>query len=158
MAESIAETNLLKPISIPYPHYTILLSMANVELALARKSYRQAFDLVNELLAQVYALTRPGISELLQTKAKALIGIGKVDEAYQVLVQARSYAEALGAKQSLWPILALLAEIEAQRGNQVEARALNIEAKQIVSEIAERLDNGLRDSFTDQPQVQALQR
>ncbi len=156
-AEATAAETPLEPVSIPYAHYTILILQAGVELALAKHDYEEALRLAEDLLAQVSTLTRPGILEVLYRKSDALIGLGQPAAAHAVLAQARSLAEAIGAKQYLWQILSQLALLEAGLGNENEAAALNSEARQIVASIAERLQTvGLRESFLNRADVRLL--
>jgi hypothetical protein len=156
-AEAIAAAIQLAPISIPYPHYTILLCLANVELALARREYQLALGLTEDLLQQVTALTRPGIPEILLHKAAALAGLGELESAMATLQEARSMAENLGARQDLWRILAAQAALETQGDDDALAAASRAQAAGIVAEMADRLTaGGLRESFLARPEVKAL--
>jgi predicted ATPase/class 3 adenylate cyclase len=150
-AKAHASACKIEPISIPYPHYTILVSLANVELAFAVEDYEKALLLTNDLLEQVIAIARPGISEVLYHKAKALVALGRLEEASQMLTEARSLAEELGIIQALWPVLFLQAKIETRKGDTGKARILEAEGEKIVNGIAQRLEAaGLRQSFLDQ--------
>jgi hypothetical protein len=89
----------------------------------------------------------------------ALLGLGRLAEAFQTLTQARSLAEGLGASPQLWLVLASLAEVNAALGNHQEAEASREKARGIVEQVAETLrEVGLRESFLNQPWVQALLR
>ena len=78
-------------------------------------------------------------------------------EAYEYYVKARSEAEALGSRRTLWKILAALSEIEAQRGDAIETKNLRQQARQIVEDIAAHIPSPeLRASFLNLPQVQAV--
>jgi hypothetical protein len=86
-----------------------------------------------------------------------LNGLGRNDESYQLLTEARSLAEESGCDLHLWPILADLADVNSKLGNHEEAKANRKVARGIVEEIAESLrEIGLRDSFLNQPRVQRL--
>ena len=156
-AEEVAGSDRLVPFSIPYARYTILVEMANVELALAQKDYRKALAIIDELQNTIPATIRPDIPEVLWHKAEALLGLGRVAEARQALLRARALAEELCSRQSLWRILSLLGEIESEAGNIVEAGVLREKARQNVSFIADRLQGlGLKELFLDKPDVKAV--
>ena len=156
-AEQVAGDQLLEPISIPYARYTIFLSLANVELAFARGAHDLALALVEDLLNEVFPLTRVDIPEVLRWKGKALHRLGRLDEALQVLLQAHALAQGSGCDLHLWPILADLAELHAQLGDPEVAQADRAEAKRIVEQIADSLrEIGLRESFLSQPRVRKL--
>ncbi len=149
----------LKPISIPYSRYTILICLANVELALAQKDPVRALALVEDLLAQVAPLTRVDIPEVLCRKADILIELERLEEAYQILTNARSAAERLGSKHDLLQILSSLAKANSKLGNPEEAEANREAARAIIQQIAESLHEiELSESFLKQPRIQALMR
>jgi class 3 adenylate cyclase/tetratricopeptide (TPR) repeat protein len=153
-AEAYAGNSILQAISIPYPHYTIVVGLANVELALARGNFEGALALVEGLLAEVLPLTRAGIPEVLYTKAKALLGLERIEEAHQILIEARSMAAGTGSNQPLWRILTLSAEVEQQLGHDQEAESMRMEARRVVNLIADRLEGiGLRGSFLKQAKI-----
>lgn len=156
-AEQVPGSFPLKPISIPYARYTILICLANVEMKLARGNYDEALILVEDLLKEVATLTRPDVSEVMQTKGNILSSLGRFDEADQVLTQAWTMAEALGSKHELWPILTSLASLKFKLGETEEAKMLQKKAYKIVEEIAETLREGeMRESFLNQPRLRVL--
>jgi tetratricopeptide (TPR) repeat protein len=156
-AQRAAGEDLLEPISIPYARYTIFLSLANIELAVSRGDHSLALALAEDLLTEVFPLTRVDVPDVLRWKAKALQGLGRSDEALQVLTEARRQSEEFGGDLHLWPILAELAEVNSNLGNHEEAQANREGARQIVERIAESLrEVGLQDSFLNQPRLQKL--
>ncbi len=158
-AERAAGPAPLEPITIPYARYTIIVCLANVELALAQKDYTRALALAEDLLMQVSPLTRVDIPIVMQRKADALIGLGQLDEAHRVLTQACSLAEEIGSKHHLWSVLAGLANVCSLLEKNDEADAHRRKARQVVEWIAEGLHEvGLRESFLNQPRVQNLMR
>jgi class 3 adenylate cyclase/tetratricopeptide (TPR) repeat protein len=158
-ADQFAGDALFEPITIPYARYTILLYLANIELAVSRGNHELALSLAEELLDEVTPLTRVDVPEVLLWKGKALHVLGKFDEAQQTLSQARSLAEALGANTQLWPILESLASVYEELGNKGEVEKIREQARGIVQQIAESLGEiGLRESFLEQPRVRDLMR
>jgi tetratricopeptide (TPR) repeat protein len=156
-ARQAAGDSLLKPISIPYARYTIFLSLANIELAVAEGDFQLAFTLAEDLLKEVYPLTRIDIPDVLRWKAKALRGLDKHAEALQVLQEARTLAEEFGCNLHLWLILAELADLSQKVGDYEEATNNLQEARHIVMQIAESLrDVELHDLFLNQAQIQKL--
>jgi class 3 adenylate cyclase/tetratricopeptide (TPR) repeat protein len=156
-AQKIAGDVLLEPISIPYARYTIFLCMANIELAVSTGRHEQALKLIDDLLDEVLPLTRVDIPEVLRRKGDALFALGRLDEAHQVLTEACSMARGMGANPQLWPILASLSKVNSKMGNEKEAGKNIEQARRIIEQIAEDLrEIGLRESFLNRPQVQAV--
>jgi predicted ATPase len=156
-AEEITGKELLQPISIPYARFTILIALANIQLAAARKEYRKALSLVNELLAEVTPLTRVDVPEALRWKGKALLGLGRIEEALHCLTEACSRAEGTKSYLYLWAILADLAELQAGLDRLPEAKRNQEKARKIIGGIADSLrEVGLADQFLGQARVRKL--
>src|SRR4030095_13389672 len=75
-AEQTAGNELLQPTSIPYARYTIFISIANIELAVAKMEFDKALFLADELLNEVGPLTRVDVPAVLRWKGNALFGLG----------------------------------------------------------------------------------
>ena len=136
------------------------LGLIDAELALARGDYARLLALTDEAIP---LLRKTGIRlffpDTLHFKSKALLSLGRVNQAEQVLAEARAEAEALGSRRSLWPILMALSEIEAQRGNPAEARALRRQARAIAEFIADHAGSPeLRETFLGLADVQNVMR
>ena len=158
-AQRTAGDTLFEPISIPYARYTIFLCLANIELAVSKGDHQQGLALAEDLLKEVFSLTRVDVPDVLRWKGKALSGLGRRDESHQVLTEACSLAKEVGCNLHLWPILAELANVNSKLGNHKEAEENREAARAIVEKIAESLQEiGLRDSFLSQPRVQKLMR
>jgi class 3 adenylate cyclase/tetratricopeptide (TPR) repeat protein len=158
-ARQVAGDRVLEPISIPYARYTIFLFLANIELAVSRGDHQSALALAEELLQEVFPLTRVDVPDILRWKGIALRELERIDESYQTLIHARSLAEDSGCNLHLWPILAELAEINERLGNHQEAKTNRETARLILEQIAESLrEVGLRDSFLNQTRVRKLMR
>ena len=106
---------------------TVFLSLANIELAVAEGDHALALALADDLLKEVFPLTRVDIPDVLRWKAKALRGLGRHEESLQVLSEARSLAEGNGCLLHLWPILADLAEVQAKLGRKQDAEKILVE-------------------------------
>jgi tetratricopeptide (TPR) repeat protein len=157
LARQAAGNVLLEPISIPYARYTIFLSLANIELAVAEGDFQLALTLAKNLLDEVLPLTRIDIPDVLRWKAKALQGLGRIDDALRVLVEARALAEQFGCNLHLWPLFEELADVNEKIGNNEDAKANRQEARQVVMKIAESLrDVELHDSFLNQVRIRKL--
>jgi tetratricopeptide (TPR) repeat protein len=158
-AQQAAGDKLLEPISIPYARYTVFLSLANIELAVSRENNSPALAMIEDLLNEVFPLTRVDVPDVLRWKAKALQGLGRSSEALQVLTEARSLSEEFGCDLHLWPILVELIDINSELGNHEDAQANQEAARRIVEQIAESLSEiELRTSFLNQPRIQKLMR
>ena len=99
------------------------------------------------------------LPDVLHLKGRALLeqGLTSAEETRKILVRARTEAEALGSRRSLWPILFTLSEVERQCGHPAEAEALLTQAREIVDYIAHHIVTPeLRSSFLDLAQVKAV--
>lgn len=159
-AEQTAGLVPLKPISIPFAHFTILVELANVELAVAKGEHERALNLIRDLLDEILPQTRVDIPEVLRWKGEILLGLNQLDEAHQTLTEACSRAEELGSRHQLWSALSSLADVcSLLDQHREQADTYRKQARFIVEMIAEELrEIGLRDSFLNQPRVLALMR
>jgi len=136
------------------------VQIAEAEVALAGQDHARAAALMDRLVAALRSVGgRAHIPEAMVLQSKALVELGRLAEACDVLRGARAEAEAIGTRRMLWPILAALSQIEAQRGNPVEAQALRQQAREIVEFIADHAGSPeLRASFLNLPDVQDVMR
>jgi len=147
----------LQPISIPYARFTIFVLLANIELVYARGNYASALFMIDELLNEVDPLTCLDVPDVLRWKGLVLIELGRYDEALHTLTEACSRANGMGATLQLWLSYATIADLQEKLGKNLEARSNRKEARTIVEQIAESLQEvGLRDSFLNQPRVKDL--
>ena len=125
------------------------------ESLLARNDYTGVVALVDEGVPLVRQRgMRAFLPDALGFKGKALLALGRVDEARAVLDEARAEAEAIGSRRALWPILTALSRIETQQGRVGEAESLRDQARQHVDFIAEQAGSPeLRASFLNLPRV-----
>lgn len=156
-AQKVAGAEPLRPITIPYARFMIVVCLANIELALAQKKYEQALTFADDLLAQVTPLVRIDIPYILARKADALMGLDQLDEAHRIITEACSYAEKFGSAHHLWSSLADFAEIQSMLGQTAEAEKNKKKAGAIAEWIAVDLQNiGLAEAFLNQPRVKKL--
>ncbi|MCB0152118.1 MAG: hypothetical protein KDE01_31235, partial [Caldilineaceae bacterium] len=109
------------------PFMWVRVGLAQGEFALASGDHAAAIALMDALFRDLDAAglwyLRP---DVLHLKARALLGLGTIDEAQAVLADARSAAESLGSQRALRPILLSLAEAARQRDDPGDANHANI--------------------------------
>ena len=97
------------------------------------------------------------VAEAIVALAMARIAQGRFEEAESALAEALEGAERLGERKVQWEILALSAELRAQRGAADEAAELRRRARVVVEEIAAGIsDEALRSRFLARDDVVAL--
>jgi tetratricopeptide (TPR) repeat protein len=135
-----------------------LVFWAHGELALATAEFQRALSLMDELEGLSGVLHCEGcLPQTLYLKGRALRGLGRRDEAREVLGRARVVAQAMGERRYAWRILATLAEIETERGDVTSAQRLLWQAREIIDHIASHAGPAeLRESFLDTPAVRAV--
>ncbi len=136
----------------------IYLTLADGELGLAKADYAHMLTSSESL---VKLLESASIGALLgwalYHKAEALLGLVRLDEAYETFTRAAANERLLGSRRFLWQILARLSELEARRGNAAEAQMLRGQAREVVAYIAAHIAAPeLRTSFLARPAVQTL--
>ena len=93
-AEKIVNTETLNPIlSVVHSHYLAMITLATIELELARNDFQKALSLSDQLLEEISLFGWIHNPEIMNRKADALIGLGRFNEALQILTEARSLAE-----------------------------------------------------------------
>lgn len=140
------------------PFMWIRVGLAHGEFALRQQAYEQAVKLMDTLFTD---LCEDGIwylrPDVLHLKGRGLLGLGEVEEAREVLLEARAAAQQLGTQRALWPVLVSLSEVAARCGDDATAAAIRQEAKQVVEDIAGHIGvPKLRTSFLELPQVKAF--
>jgi len=139
--------------------WTFSVALAEGELAFSNGDHLGAITAMDELLVLLRSRgCRAYIPEALSIKGRAVLAQVRLDEAHEILAEARAEAEAQGARRILWLILATQGEIESQRGNLAEAQAVRLEAREIVQYIADHAPPELRDSFLARPEVRDVMR
>jgi tetratricopeptide (TPR) repeat protein len=94
------------------------------------------------------------VPDLINQKARALIGLGRKEEAYQELLAARDMAEEQNSRRILWAILIDLADLESEKA---VAESYREKARQIIQYISDHItDAKLKDSFLSLPRVRKV--
>jgi len=127
-------------------HVEIHLANQDFDIALqTAESYVQTL-----LTSQIKIL----VPDLLNQKARALIGLGRREDAHQELQTAHSLAEEQKSRRILWAILLDLADLES---DQTIAEAYRKEAHKIIDYIAEHISNiELREHFLNLPKLREV--
>lgn len=140
-------------------HTVFVYAQANAMLHLAEQDYAGAIGAVDPLLQLLQADDLWGpMPELLRLRARALMGLGRIDEAIAALSQGREIAERIGASGALWPLLHMQAEIAAMQERAAEAAALLDSARSIIQQILASLGDHphFAQSFASLPSVRAV--
>ncbi|HSM70842.1 MAG TPA: adenylate/guanylate cyclase domain-containing protein [Anaerolineales bacterium] len=157
-AERIAGSESLKPVlTVIRSRYLAIMRLTAIELELGRNNYQSALLLSDDLLEEIAPLGWINNPEILSRKADALVGLGRLEEALQNLTEACSLAEGLDAKHYLWTILASLADVSSNLGEDNDADKFRRQARETVEFIAEGLEKvDLKEQFLRQPRVKRL--
>ena len=142
------------------PFMWIRVGLAKAELAMSKKNYDLAGVLADQICDDLRAggirYLRP---DVLLLKGRSLLARepDRVEEAVAILQQARAEAEALGSRRTLWPILAILGNLEQEQGRMAEANKLRQQAREIIRYIVDHTTTPeLKRSFLGLPAVKAL--
>jgi hypothetical protein len=92
-AEAAARGVRLEPPSLPYPHYTMMVELARVELARLRDDYEGMLAAAEEGLAQLERILPGEAPQLRQCQADALLALGRGDDAREVLRTAETLSK-----------------------------------------------------------------
>ena len=154
-AEQMLDTHRQSHADKSWPSYRGPLLEAEIALAIALEDYEQAVVLSSELLNMLRKSSmRLWLPHALYLHGRALVALGRTDEARSSLIEARTEAQARGSRWTLWQILAALADTAADR---VETAEFINQARAIVEDIAHHVSNpSLRESFLNCPDVSDL--
>ncbi len=151
--QSLNEKNetVLAPIYVP---------LADAELALFRLDYARVVNVTETLLSYLESRQiRSFKSEALLLKSQALLAMGQLRAAREVLWTASAEDEALGAQRVWWQTLFLLSHVEARLGHLDAAVGLWQTSRRIVASLAKQaLNADLRDHFLSLPHVRIIAR
>ena len=76
-AEAAAAGVELVPPSLAYPHYTMMVELARIELARLKGDYQEMLAITDEVYAELSGVLPAEASQLLQYKAEAMRGLGR---------------------------------------------------------------------------------
>jgi DNA-binding CsgD family transcriptional regulator len=134
---------------LPRNHPERRLHWAWGEVALAEQDFGTALAIADHLLESAFYVEvhRP-IPLLLRLKGRALIGLGRMDDAEAALLEARRGALEGGVKPWLWQIQRDLAALYQASGRHADADREAREADVVVEELAATIDDPLlRERF-----------
>ena len=130
---------------------------AHAELALAKDDPGRALALMDDVIESAGRIGMfIAVPRALHLKARALWALGRLDEAYATLMDARARAEAIQSRYCLLPILMTLRELEIALGHPAEADAVRVQASEVATYIAEHSPDELRASFLNLPAIRAV--
>jgi tetratricopeptide (TPR) repeat protein len=141
----------------PTPLQNFSTFFADAELALAKQDYERAAAISDQLQAMMGQYTPPFYHiTWFYLEGRVLYGQRRMAEAEQVLNQARVESERVGSRFYLWRILALLGDMEKQRGNPSQAAVLYAQAGEILEFIAAHTPAQYRESFLNLAEVKQV--
>ena len=125
---------------------------------MTRGDHARAVEIADSILDRLRRLeVRQFTADALLLNGRSLAPAGKTHEAERVLREARSEAERLECRRILWEVLWELSEILDLQENAEAARGLRAEARRLVEQIAESVDQEeLRSGFLDRPDVMVV--
>ena len=131
--------------------------LTEVELRLAQNDSARGIQVCDRLIEykRAYHL-RQSLPDAFHLKGVALQRQGKIADALACFSDARAEAEETNARWILWRILYALAEIEMQRGNDDQARALRTQTREIIAYIVAHTPEEFRTSFLNLRDVRAV--
>lgn len=121
-----------------------------LELALAEENFAGGLSMCEHL--RVYmerTRLRQYLPEVMLAQARALMRLARIEESANVLAQARALAQTMNARWSMWQVLAASSRVETLRGNLERARALQIEARALIDEMATHTPEKYRARFVE---------
>ncbi len=127
----------------------------HVEIYLANNDYAMALDTASVYLDTLKAnQIKILVPDLLNQKARALLGLDQVTQAYGELEEARKLAVEQNCRRILWAILIDLADIESDQNKKAD---LLEEAREVVDYISENISEPeLLASFQALPRVNRI--
>lgn len=141
----------------PSPYQIGVGLIADIELACVEQDWVRMCDVCNQLLDEISERGMPFYQLYgLYLKGRALVMLGRTEEAEQILETARAEAERITARRTLWLILAQLGEIEMRRGNHARASEYYAQAREALMFIVEHTPTEYRTLFTQLPHVRAV--
>jgi DNA-binding SARP family transcriptional activator/predicted ATPase len=134
------------------------LLVTDAYLQSAMGNLQGALDQTEEAIRRLrQAGGRVYLAEALWFQGRTYLSLGKIEQAEEILIQAKMIAEQTGERSILWQILGTYSEMERKRGNEGEAEKLRRQAQEIINYIAEHTGSEkLRGSFVARADVRRL--
>ncbi len=127
------------------------------ELRLAEGDYASAGDIVDRYIAALARIpSRPFVPGAYFLKGEILEAQGLDEPAAELWQTARTQADAMNLRPTLWRILVALAASRERQGRHAESAELMGQARATVEYIAEHSPPDLRASFLALPQVRRV--
>ncbi|MCB0163857.1 MAG: protein kinase [Anaerolineae bacterium] len=135
----------------------VWITLAEARVLRIQGHYQQALATIDHFVGLLDRLKFQAFkADALWIKGRILADLDHVDEAIDMLAQARHLAETLGSRYTLLMILETLYRVEAQRGHVIPAADVRREARPLVDHIADGLPADLRPFFLDLPDIKAI--
>jgi len=139
----------------------ILTSLPDVvrgELVLAQEDYEQILEF------EIEAQARDGgsgisvvLPDRLRARGVALFALGRAQEAWEALSEAREIGEAYGSKRALWRIYFEMSRVAAQEQRDEESRQHLEQSKDLINYIADNCgEPAIREAFLNTSQVRSV--
>lgn len=135
----------------------IYVALCNADLAQLEERYADMLTISRALAARLRALgIRYYLPIFLLREGRAHYGLKEWDAAQAILQEGEQLARSMQARFALWEILALLGDLERQRGTVERARAYWTEAREIIEWLADHAPAEFRESFLARPEIRAV--
>jgi DNA-binding SARP family transcriptional activator/tetratricopeptide (TPR) repeat protein len=139
-----------------WSHYIVWIAITDAYLQLALGRPERAFSRLEERL-QSYRQAGFcfNLAEELWLRGRVQMALGEIEEAKEILLEAKTIAEEKEERIYLWQILAALGDLDEMCGGAAEAEKWRVQACEIIQYIADRAgdEEDLRASFLAQPEV-----
>jgi tetratricopeptide (TPR) repeat protein len=139
-----------------WSHSVIWIAITDAYLQLALGNPERAFNRLEERVQQYReAAFRFNMAEELWLRGRVQMALGEIEEAKEILLEAKTIAEEKEERIYLWQILATLGDLDEKREEVTEAEKWRVQACETIQYIADRAgdDEDLRASFLAQPDV-----
>jgi hypothetical protein len=134
-----------------------LALMLPAELLLARGDFQAALDALEDVLAFLRPLrANRFLTNVLLLQSQASLALGRTQQAHTALTEARTLAEGMNQRRTLWRIYAALGRLEQQRGDPAAAESFIVQAHHTIHYIASHAPADLRASFLALPEVEEI--
>ena len=135
----------------------VWLKLAEARVYRGQGNYEKAVATIDHFIELLDALKFQAFkAESLLIKGQILADMHHLDEAVDILAQARRLAETLGSRYIRLMILETLYRVETQRGHRSTAVDLRREARTLVDYIADQTPADLRPFFLNLPEIKAV--